>query len=366
MKKTILHFIYSLARGGAETMLIRVIKELHEYNNIVVTLNDSNHFENELECDNYICLKQPSLLSLPVAAIKFRALINEYKPDIVHSHLPMANFVARLGTPKSIPLVTTIHTSIGSDIDYKKKYIRLLDKLTYKFRKSIIIGVSKVALHDYFSILKLKPYRSSVIYTFVDDSLYNKMSISTGRQTFLIISVGALRAGKNYQYLIDAFKKIKNENIELHIFGTGLLRESLQKAINEAGVKIILKGEVKNIHEILHRYNLFVMSSMLEGFSLSVLEAMAARLPLLLSSIQSFREQCEDSAVYFSLDNTDDFVIKLKEIISDKEKVSSMVQKAYVRMKNNFTFALHLSRIKAVYEEIMIKKTIVHVIDNLG
>lgn len=106
-KKIILHLIYNLGRGGAETMLVQVLKKLTAYHNIVVTLNDTNHFANELECDEYICLHQSRLLSFPIAALKLKKLISSRSIFLVHSHLPMANFTARLAVPANIPLVTT-------------------------------------------------------------------------------------------------------------------------------------------------------------------------------------------------------------------------------------------------------------------
>ena len=349
-KKTILHFIYSLGRGGAETMLVRVIKELPEYRNVVVTLNDNNHFEAELKCDEFICINKPSLLSLPSAVFSFKKIIKKYKPAIVHSHLPQSNFIARLATPKHIPLITTIHTSIATAVDYRKWYIRLLDKFTYQFRSSVIVGVSQGALNDYFSVLKLAPGKHYVLYTFVDTLMYENNDAPQKKEKLMVVSIGALRKGKNYSYLIEAFKQLKNEGIEVHIYGAGPEQENLQQAIDAASVPVILKGQVTNIDKILPQYDLFVMSSMFEGFSLSVLEAMASKLPLLLSDIVSFKEQCADCAFYFNLTDTGDFVNKLKLLKSDSELRKKMAEKANERVINNFTLQHHVEKLKDIYK----------------
>src|SRR5690606_40087644 len=112
-KKVILHFIYNLGRGGAETMLVTLLKELKDFNNLVVTLQKDNHFESELQCDKMICLDCPSLFHLPTAILKLKKVITQYQVDLVHSHLPQSNFISRLATPKSIPLINTIHTSVS-------------------------------------------------------------------------------------------------------------------------------------------------------------------------------------------------------------------------------------------------------------
>ena len=294
MKKKIVHFIFNLGRGGAETMLVRVIPELTEYENVVVTLFPMNHFGKELRCDKLICLNLGSLFSLPFAIFKFRKLIKAEKPDIVHTHLFWPTIIARLAVPKKISLITTIHAFIATSVEYKYLRIRLLDKLTYRFRKSIIIVVAKGALQEYFSFLKLKPYKAYTLYTFVDIDRFDitRAKAKPDSEVFRVVSVGALRAQKNYSFLINAFALLKNDPVELHIYGTGDLDQQLQQQIDATGARVILKGEVRNIEEIIPQYDLYVMSSGFEGFSLSVLEAMAMRMPLLLSDIPSFKEQC--------------------------------------------------------------------------
>lgn len=350
MKKTILHFIYDLGRGGAETMLIQVLKNLDEYNNIVVTLHPMHHFEKELKCSRYICLNQSPLL-FPFSAIKLRQIIKEYKVDIVHTHLFWPTFIARIAVPKNVQLITTIHAFIATSVEYKKWFIRFLDKTSYRLRKSIIIGVAKGATKEYFSYLNIKPFRSYTLYTFVDLDKFNITHSSSVKQkgSFKVISVGALRIQKNQQFLVRAFKLLKNENIELHIFGRGPLHDSLQQAIDETAVKLVLKGQMENLNEILPQYDLCVMASTFEGFSLSVLETMAAKVPLLLSDIVSFREQCEDTAVYFDLKDENDFASKLKLLAGDEAKRLKMSEDAYQRVTKHFTLQHHLEQLRNIY-----------------
>ena len=353
MKKTILHFIYDLGRGGAETMLVRVLKELPEYNNIVVTLYEDNHFKNELECTQYICLDQKSLFYFPVSAIKLRKIIKQYKVDIVHTHLFWPTLIARMGVPKIIPLITTIHAFIATSVEYKKWFIRLLDKSSYRLRKSIIIGVAKGATKEYFSFLNIKPYKAYSLYTFVDIDRFNITHASNKKHgdPFRIISIGALRVQKNHQYLVEALKLLKDDNIELHIFGMGPLKQQLQKTIDENRINVVLKGQMENMNEILPRYDLFVMSSTFEGFSLGVLETMAAKVPMLLSDIVSFHEQCEETAMYFSLDNVNDFATKLRLLAANDALRLQMSEQAYKRVVGQFTLQHHMEQLRRIYIE---------------
>jgi glycosyltransferase involved in cell wall biosynthesis len=164
-----------------------------------------------------------------------------------------------------------------------------------------------------------------------------------------LISIGALRIQKNHQYLLEAFKLLKEDNIELHIYGMGPLQQSLQKTIDETGVHIRLKGQVQHMHEILPRYDLFVMSSTFEGFSLGVLETMAAKVPMLLSDIVSFREQCEDTAWYFSLDDVNDFASKVRLLAANKELRMQLSDQAYKRVMSQFTLQHHMEQLRQIY-----------------
>ena len=353
MKKSILHFIYDLGRGGAETMLVQVLKELPEYNNIVVTLYEDNHFKNELECTQYICLNQRSLFHFPVSAIKLRRIIKQYKVDIVHTHLFWPTLIARIGVPKNVPLITTIHAFIATSVEYKKWFIRLLDKSSYRLRRSTIIGVAKGATKEYFSFLNIKPFKAYSLYTFVDTDRFNITHVANKKngEPFRLISIGALRVQKNHQYLVEAFKLLKEDNIELHIFGMGPLRQQLQKNIDDNNLKIELKGQQENMNEVLPRYDLFVMSSTFEGFSLGVLETMAAKVPMLLSDIVSFHEQCEATAMYFSLENVNDFTSKLRSLAADDALRLQMSELAYTRVNDHFTLQHHMDQLRRIYIE---------------
>ena len=358
MKKKIIHFIFDLGRGGAETMTVRVIKQLPEYEHVVVTLFPGNNFGDELQCDKLICLNLASLFSLPVGIIKFRRIVKKEKPDLVHTHLFWPTFIARLSVPKNIPLITTIHAFIATSVEYRHWYIRFLDKLSYRFRKSIIIVVAKGAMEEYFSFLKIKPYKAYTLYTFVDVDRFNVHTVSAGKKPgiFKLVAVGALRKQKNYMHLVNAMALLKDKNIELDIYGAGNMQDQLQKRIDDTGTKIFLKGEVNNIQEVIPQYDLFVMTSTFEGFSLSILEAMAMRMPLLVSDIASFKEQCEDNAWYFSLSNIKDLADKI--VLLSTIGATVLYERGEAgrqRAINNFTLPQHMTGLRNIYKDALIK-----------
>ena len=355
MKKTILHIIDNLGRGGAETMLVNAIRELPDYHHIVVTLHSENEFGDALKCDKIICLHLGSVINFTWAAIKLRRIIAENKPAVVHSHLFWSTIIARIGTPKKIPLISTIHTSVAQSAEYRPQWMRLLEKITYNIRKNIIIAVSKGALDEYFNLIKVKPYKKYPLYTFVDTKVFNEAVAVPKKQSniFRLITVGNLKGVKNHDFLLNVLKDLQHENISLDIYGKGPLQEELQKKIDALKINVVLKGQVTNIETELKQYDLFVMSSLYEGFSVSVLEAMALGMPLLLTDITSFKEQCEDTALYFSLNDPATFIEKLQALKRNTEELKRLGLAAKKRVLQHFTLDKHIEKLKLIYSDAM-------------
>ena len=81
-KKTILHIIDDFGLGGAEVNIIGVLKNLPEYNNIVVNLYNNNKFGKELKFDKYYCLNVKSNKLFFFSALKLRKIITDNKYDV--------------------------------------------------------------------------------------------------------------------------------------------------------------------------------------------------------------------------------------------------------------------------------------------
>jgi len=186
----------------------------------------------------------------------------------------------------------------------------------------------------------------------VDIERFKKLaSPQPGKELFEMISTGSFRLAKNFPYLINAFRSLKKENIVLHIYGSGPLQQAFQELIDINEVNVVLKGEVKNIQDILPAYDAYVMSSVYEGFSLAVLEAMAVKLPLMLSDIKSFREQGADTVIYFDLDNEQDFVEKALHMKNNFSETRGMAERSYRRAIDFFTLQHHIDELRRIYSE---------------
>jgi glycosyltransferase involved in cell wall biosynthesis len=327
--KKLLHIIDTLAIGGAETLLIKTIHDLSDYENHLIILGKPDTLIDRLpaSCKRTV-LNFRSYKDVWSTARKVKKYIFDNNIQIVHSNLYWSNVVARLACPHSVKLFNSIH-AISSEASYKINKLTLyIEKFTYKKRHHII-GVSEEVLKDFDKWTGLKG-KSSVLYNMVDDSFFSIPKTEFSKGKLNMVSVGNLRWQKNYQYLVDAFKHMP-ATVKLDIYGEGSLRNKLQTQIDEHQLAIKLKGHSLELVKILRTYDVFVMSSFYEGSSLALMEAMAMGLPVLLSDIPVLREAAGDSALYFNIKDPVDLSRKVKEILEGKVSLEELSAKSIAR-----------------------------------
>jgi glycosyltransferase involved in cell wall biosynthesis len=152
----------------------------------------------------------------------------------------------------------------------------------------------------------------------------------------IVIAAGRYAEQKGFDLLIEAWKVVfrKHPDWQLHIYGDGGLRESLQKQIDDAGMTkvCILKHNTPNIEQKYSASSIYALSSRFEGFGMVLIEAMSCGLPLV-----SFDCACgpkdiitpgEDGILVKSFD-TDSMGEAINSLIEDDEKRRVMGENAY-------------------------------------
>lgn len=312
MRKKILHIIDSLGRAGAETLLVGVINSLHEYEHHIVILNPKNDFVGELPSSVKItCLNHTSKWKLPLTILKLKSFIKDYKPDIVHSHLYWSSLIAKAATPQQVKLFFSNHT-IQSNEAFKKWYYVFIEKATYKKHHNLI-SVSRIVEQDYNKIIKIKG-KSYVLYNFIGDNWFNNSIGKVQNYDELhFIGVGRYDTPKNYPYLINNFPNKKK--VTLDIFGSDGNQEIKKLIEKSSNTQISYKGISHNLISEYRNYNVFISTSIYEGFGIAVLEAMAQGLPVILSNIDVYKEVADYAGIFIDIKNPN----SLKNLIEDIE-----------------------------------------------
>ncbi len=134
---------------------------------------------------------------------------------------------------------------------------------------------------------------------------------------FVCVSIGRLAYPKNYEFLISSFKDLKKEinNLKLVIIGDGPKYDEYDRLIKTYRLEadIILLGGIDNAASYLKAFDLFILPSIFEGLSISLIEARLASVPVIASSVGGNHEVIS-SVNCFKLNDANDFIAKVKAV----------------------------------------------------
>jgi glycosyltransferase involved in cell wall biosynthesis len=114
----------------------------------------------------------------------------------------------------------------------------------------------------------------------------------------VLLCVGRLEPEKNHVLLLRVFARLRAQfpQLKLLLAGSGRLESELRALAGELGVRdeVVFAGQVAPVAPLFHLAEWFVLASSLEGLPMVVLEAMAARLPMIVTQVGGIPEVIED------------------------------------------------------------------------
>ena len=144
------------------------------------------------------------------------------------------------------------------------------------------------------------------------------------RSGVILGNAGRLTSQKGQQLLIEIANKLKQKNISFTLFiaGTGEMKATLEKQIDKYNLQteVILLGFVEDVENFMHGIDIFVLSSLWEGFGYVIVEAMAAYKPTIAFNISSNPEIILNDQTGFLIDYPDmeTFYLKIESLINDE------------------------------------------------
>lgn len=211
----------------------------------------------------------------------------------------------------------------GSDVPFYNKRFEKLDKLIFKRLSKKIWKNSKAVIANSEGLKELALKTSSkqdikVIYNGVDIDEFLPIKKNKIGNKIILISTGRLIPRKGYKYLIEALKGI--DNCKLQLIGGGVLKEQLKKLANENKVKVEFLGNIKheNIHKYLQKADIFVLPSLNEGMSNSILEAMSCGLPIIATDVGGSKELINGNGFVVSKANIEELKETILKYFYDK------------------------------------------------
>ena len=157
----------------------------------------------------------------------------------------------------------------------------------------------------------------------VDCARFAVASRGGEREKIVIGTVASLRREKNIARLIEAFSQVASRraagSLELLIVGGGAERQALETLARQRGALVRFAGQTNEPEKFLPQMDIFALSSDTEQMPLSVLEAMAAGLPVVATAVGDVREMvAAENAAYIVPLRDDAFAAALGRLIDDQ------------------------------------------------
>ncbi|MCK5822385.1 MAG: glycosyltransferase family 4 protein [Bacteroidales bacterium] len=196
-----------------------------------------------------------------------------------------------------------------------------------------------------------------LVYNGIDLKKYDKTTskIYTKSNNEIILgSAGRLSKQKAQNYLIDIAKKLKSKNInfKLLIAGDGELNNELRTYAKKLKVEneVVFLGFVENIKSFMNSIDVFLLTSLWEGFGYVIVEAMACNKPTVAFNVSSNPEIIADNETGFLIDdfNIDEFTSKIELLINDNELREKFGNKAREIVEKRFEIENTVKQIEQI------------------
>ncbi|MDT0686840.1 glycosyltransferase family 4 protein [Autumnicola psychrophila] len=222
---------------------------------------------------------------------QYLSRIASEKYDIVVTHFLAlcTSFYKRLKEKNQPYIIAVDHNPRPlKGFPLKKRIKNRLKGIIYSRYINQFVGVSKYTKdcisNDYGQFLKKK---TTIIYNGIDASIYLKR---TEENPGKFIVASHLRESKGIQDLIEAvnlFSEEKKQLLKIDIFGVGPLETRLKEMVREYKLEpqFSFRGSTSNLPDLLQNYSFLLQPTYMECFSLSILESLAANLPVITTPV---------------------------------------------------------------------------------
>jgi glycosyltransferase involved in cell wall biosynthesis len=377
-KIKVMHVYNSLFDGGIEKYILMIFDALDKEKfecSVCCLIERGSHaeiFEShgykvyELQATNSQSVK--GLFKNLIEIYKLFKLMRKNQTDIVHSHdffpATLARLAARLAGIKTIFI--TLHNTFTWLKPLHYRINRWLAKRTTK-----IICVSKSVERFSKATDKIRSEKYLTIYNGINTTHYtpDDKQRNDYRNDFGILpseivigSIGAFSFRKGHKYLVDAFCELckVHSNLKLILVGSERPQEpeikpELESLIQHHGIanKVIFTGTRNDAVEVINAFDIFVMSSVVEGFGFALIEGMLMAKPLVCSDIDVFKELVEDgkTGVFFQSRNSKDIMNKIAFVLEHPQLAQHIAQNARQHVLEHYDQGQMLAAYKDLYEK---------------
>jgi len=312
-----------------------------------------------------------------IAVIKLFLFLKKEKPLIVHSHTPKAGILTMIAA-KCAGVPIRMHTVAGLPLmetkGLKRTVLESVEKLTYSC--ATMVYPNSKGLYDFIIANKFTNQRKIKIIANgssngidtthfapeqVSQSLQQilKTKLQIQRDDFVLVFVGRLVGDKGINEVVQAFKQITKNNLNVKLLLVGMyeknldpLHESTHEEIN-TNKNIIFAGFQKDIRPYLAISNALVFASYREGFPNVVLQAGAMGLPSIVTDINGCNEIIinEKNGIIIPVKNSEAIEKAVLRMIYEKDFFASLQSNAREMIRSRYEQKLIWESILEEYKQ---------------
>lgn len=323
---------------------------------------------------------------LDIAAYKkIKSIINEFKPDIVHTHASKAGTLGRLAA-FSCKVPKVVHTFHGhvfhsyfgvATTTFYKNIERYLAK-----RSDAIIAISdkqKIELSEIHNICK--PEKINVIPLGFDLIKFNS-NIESKRSDFrakykleedtvCIGIIGRLVPVKNHKLFLEGFAKVcqnTSKKVKAFIIGDGELRDNLFELCKTLGLtysyinqpdynaQVIFTSWIKEVDQVLAGIDIVGLTSFNEGTPVSLIEAQACNKPIVTTNVGGIENVVlpNETALLCQNNDLDSYYQALLKLVNDDDLRNNMGHQGWIFVKDHFHYTRLCRDMKNLYDNLLL------------
>jgi glycosyltransferase involved in cell wall biosynthesis len=298
--------------------------------------------------------------------LEIKKVIQKEKPDIVHTNSSFAGLsigsACFLLSQKS---VFTVHGwPFNEDRSFVVKFILKVCMYFVIFFHKKIIYVSKKVFTEKPKLSNKISLKDKIIYngisTKIENKSFDKFRI-LDKNKIHFVTIAELNDNKNHTFALEALSKIEKifvekYNFEYHIIGEGILRESLEKQIENHiyREKIFLYGKIDEAKSYLPNFDIFILPSKTEAFGYVLLESAIAQMAVIATNVGGSPEIIDN--------NINGILVESENVLELKNAIQKLMQNSDLREKygkllkekveKNFSEKLFFEETEKVYKSL--------------
>jgi glycosyltransferase involved in cell wall biosynthesis len=313
----------------------------------------------------------------PLTVYRLREIIKDEQASIVHTNAENGNLYGRLAAAmaRAPRVVSTIHTFYDETLRdrHRSEWLRNLiyrqDLFTSRICDALI--TVNAAIKHRLVMHGLTAEKIVVIPNGIDPSRYEhyekevthdsalRAGLGIAGDEMVVGTVARLSPVKNISALVLASKRVveKLPKARFVIVGDGPQRQRLEKLASSLGVTshLIFAGWQENINQFLSIMDVFVITSLIEGSSFAILEAMALDKPVIATNVGGNPELIVDGETgrLVPCNDIDALTSSIVEILMNKDRAAKMGQAGRARVQMHFRLDQMLEKTENLYRRLM-------------